>query len=403
MRADGCPVGLRNCTSRLLNNCRDAQWAGYDPYDALNSRLLRRFGLLDWRYARLAFTQVLKRSPVNLRGLLQVPHEQNPKGIAVFLSAHVCLYRLGMVTEPEVRALATRLLELRSAGQAHSCWGYNFDWQTRAHLVPRGMPNIICTTFAANALLDAAELIPETAWLHAAQEGGQFLLSGLNTTRTDDGLCFSYTPLDRAEIHNASLLGGALLARLHARQPSEIFRAAALDAARYSLARQRPNGSWPYGETAVQQWIDSFHTGYNLMALERIRQTLSFTECEPAIRKGYQFYLGHFFEPGGAAKYFHNRTWPVDIHSIAQALITLCGLAHFDSRSLPLAKEVCDWSVREMRSPEGWFYYQKWPWFTNRINYMRWSQSWMLLALATFQETLASSSCIAENVNTRGR
>ena len=40
-----------------------------------------------------------------------------------------------------------------------------------------------------------------------------------------------------------------------------------------------------------------------------------------------------------------------------------------------------------MRSPEGCFYYyQKWRFWTNRINYMRWSQAWMLLALSTLLE-----------------
>ena len=92
------------------------------------------------------------------------------------------------------------------------------------------------------------------------------------------------------------------------------------------------------------------------------------------------------------ARYFHQRTWPVDIHSIAQALITLNELAAYDARSRPLAREVSAWALREMRAPEGWFYYQKWPWGTNRINYMRWSQAWMLLALATHLEAGAVAS-----------
>ena len=355
---------------------------------------MRRLGLLKSHYPRLAVTQFLKRCPLNLRGLLQVPSEQNPKGIAVFLAAHVRLCRLGLVPESEVRALASRLLELRSANQSHFCWGYNFAWQTRTYLVPCGTPNIICTTFAANALLDAHAQFGDAVWLEAARSAGNFLLQGLNITREGDTLCFSYTPLDRGAIHNASLLGAALLSRLHAQSSSESFRSAALAATRFALARQRPDGSWPYGEGRKQQWVDSFHTGYNLTALERIRQYLGFTECEPAIRKGYQFYLDHFFAPGGVAKYFHNRTWPVDIHSIAQALITLHELERYDARSLGLAREVCDWALREMRSPEGWFYYQKWPLWTNRISYMRWSQAWMLLALAHHLEAIQGGNSI---------
>jgi len=350
----------------------------------LNSRVLRRLGLLRWSLPRLAATQFLKRCPVDLRGLLGVPQEQNPKGIAVFLAAMVRLHAVGLAGEQDVRALAARLLELRSANQQWSCWGYNFDWQTRTYLVPRGTPNIICTTFAANALLDAYDAYGDAAWLEAALSAGAFLLHGLHTTRDADTLCFSYTPLVPSQVHNASLLGAALLARLNTYRPSEDFRSAALAATRYALKRQRSDGSWPYGEGAKQQWVDSFHSGFNLMALERIRQCLDPAECEPAIRKGYTFYLDHFFESDGRAKYFHNRTYPIDAHSIAQALVTLTGLAGYDPRSLPLADSVCDWALRNMRAPEGWFYYQKWPWWTNRINYMRWSQAWMLLGLTHY-------------------
>lgn len=384
----------------LRDYCESRGWAGHDPYDALNSRLLRRFGLFNHRVPRLGFTQLLKRCPVNFRRPLLVPREQNPKGIAVFLAAHVRLFRLGMATEAEVRALAARLLELRSAGQAYSCWGYNFDWQTRTYLVPRFTPNIICTTFAANALLDAHEQFHDPAWLQAAQSAASFLLEGLNLTREGECLCFSYTPLDRSQVHNASLLGAALLARLHACQPHPPFAAHARAATRFALSRQRPDGSWPYGESARQQWIDSFHTGYNLMALDRVRLGLGFVDCESAIHRGYQFYLDHFFAPGGVCKYFHNRTWPVDVHSIAQALITLSALADRDPRSTPMAGAVCAHALREMRSPVGAFYYQKWPWFTNRISYMRWSQSWMLLALTTHLEALTGVSGTARGVPT---
>ena len=122
----------------LLNYCRRENWSGHDPYDALNSRLLRNLGVLKSSLLRLVATQGMKRSPVNLRGLLRVPREQNPKGIAVFLAAAVQLHRVGRGSQSLVFELAARLLELRSTGQPHSCWGYNFDWQTRTYLVPRG-------------------------------------------------------------------------------------------------------------------------------------------------------------------------------------------------------------------------------------------------------------------------
>jgi hypothetical protein len=111
----------------LLDYCRRTNYAGYDPYDGLNSRLFQATPLRHWPLARLAWIQFFKRCPVNIRSLVGVPREQNPKGIALFLSALVRLHRLGLASEGEIAGLADRLLELRSANQRHACWGYNFD------------------------------------------------------------------------------------------------------------------------------------------------------------------------------------------------------------------------------------------------------------------------------------
>src|SRR5947209_15596686 len=53
--------------------CRERGYAGHDPFDALNSRLFQATPLRRSRLARLAWTQALKRSPVNLRTLARVP------------------------------------------------------------------------------------------------------------------------------------------------------------------------------------------------------------------------------------------------------------------------------------------------------------------------------------------
>ena len=66
-------------TQKLLNYCRTNDWAGYDPYDALNSELFKSLRLLDFRIPRLVLTQGLKRSPINLRPLLLVPRAKTQR------------------------------------------------------------------------------------------------------------------------------------------------------------------------------------------------------------------------------------------------------------------------------------------------------------------------------------
>jgi hypothetical protein len=188
------------------------------------------------------------------------------------------------------------------------------------------------------------------------------------------------------------LLGAALLTRLSAYAQADDFAHAALAATRYSLSYQRADGSWPYGEACNQKWIDSFHTGYNLLALLRVRGLATPPDLSDAISRGYRYYLDNFFEKDGRAKYFHDRIFPIDTHSIAQALITLTELEQYDQRSRVVADAVLKWALENMRDPEGWFYYQKWGTWTNRICYMRWCQAWMLLALAHFAGQLESRS-----------
>src|SRR6185503_3508027 len=77
----------RDVAVRLLAYCRANEWAGYDPYDALNSPVFGSLPFLNFRVPRIVFTQVMKRSPVNFRRLLRVPPTQNPKGLALFLAA----------------------------------------------------------------------------------------------------------------------------------------------------------------------------------------------------------------------------------------------------------------------------------------------------------------------------
>src|SRR5579862_839811 len=146
------PADVIDLATKLLNYCRSNDWAGYDPYDALNSPLFKAVPLLDSRLPRLALTQALKRSPVNVRRLLWVPKTQNPKGMALFLTS--LLKAPELATEEAISSLKNRLIELRSPGVSYWCWGYSFPWQTRTLLVPRATPNLVCSVFVGNALLD---------------------------------------------------------------------------------------------------------------------------------------------------------------------------------------------------------------------------------------------------------
>jgi hypothetical protein len=378
---------LENALS-LLDYCKRHNWAGYDPYDALNSRLFNATPLRHSRLCRLALTQVLKRLPFNLRALLLIDKEQNPKALALFLAAGLKLSKLGIPgTENIAGEMVRRLEALRSKGTTYWCWGYSFPWQTRTIIVPRGTPNLVCTAFVADALLDAYEQNRESRLLDMANSAGQYILKELYWTDPDGTASFSY-PLQgmRSKVHNANFLGAALLCRLYRHTGYRQSLDPAMKVIRYSAAKQRENGAWDYGELSSQGWADNFHTGYNLCSLKAISRDAETSEFDAAIRKGFEFYRSHFFRDDGAPKYFHNRTYPIDTHCAAQSIITLLAFRDFDKINLDLAHIVCNWAMENMRDREGYFFYQVQPFYKNRISYMRWTQAWMLLALATLLE-----------------
>jgi hypothetical protein len=373
---------LGEVTSKLEAYCRERQWAGWDPYDALNSRWSAWGPIAGSRLARLALTQFLKRSPVNFRPLLGIEPEQNPKALALFLTAYLRLPRDGnTMHRASAEYLAGRLLEVRSPSAAYWCWGYNFPWQMRTRLVPKFSPNLVCTTFAANALLDAYEAGLSSDCLAAATSAGDYIARALYWSNGQQA-AFAYPLPDiRVPIHNANFLGAALLCRLARATGERRYLHEALSVTRYSARRQREDGSWPYGDDPSQQWVDNFHTGYNLCALQSIARNVGSSEFEPVLAKGVDFFLIHFFTPDGAPKYFHDRTYPIDIHAAAQSLITLVALRDIDPAAGLLAESVLAWTMKHMWDERGYFRYRVQRLGSIRTSYMRWSQAWMLLAL----------------------
>lgn len=380
---------------KLLAYCRASEWKGYDPYDVLNSSVFGCLPILDARIPRLVLTQIFKRSRLNFRPLLKIPKTENPKAIALFLMAVLKLGRLGLLDGKENPGafMAEKLATLRSSDERYFCWGYSFPWQTRTILVPRGTPNLVCTCFAANALLDAHEGNPGSGYIDMAASAAEYILNELYWTDGQSVASFSYPlPGLKSQTHNANFLGSALLCRVYQKTGEKRFLEPALKAARYSAAKQREDGSWDYGESSTQGWVDNFHTGYNLCALQAISQYAATTEFDSHIRRGFEFYRDHFFREDGAPRYFHNRTYPIDIHSVAQSIITLLAFKDLDQKNVSWAGAVFHWAMAHMWNEQGYFYYQVRPFSTVKIPYMRWSQAWMLLALSVLLEHHTSAA-----------
>jgi len=102
-----------------------------------------------------------------------------------------------------------------------------------------------------------------------------------------------------------------------------------------------------------------------------------------SFEKGLDFYLNNFFLKDGTPKYYHNKTYPIDIHCPAQLLATLSRANKFRENS-GLIDSVLSWTIKEMQSPKGYFYYQIKNRTSSKIPYMRWAQAWMFYSFSEY-------------------
>lgn len=384
----------------LKSFCETEDFAGWDPYDGMNSKIFKATPLKHWDLARLAWIQGFKRSPINFRKLLMVPKQHNAKGIGLFLNGYCNLYTLTekaaskagqgdtrFGTKEEIRSrideLAKLLLEMQNKDYSGACWGYNFDWQARRlFLFPANTPTVVATSFCVTALLSAYEITKNQNYLETALSAGNFILNDLNRTEYKSGFLFSYSPLNgNNTVFNASLLGAKVLSQLYSYNKNELYKQTAESAVKAGVEAQNEDGSWIYGMLPVQSWIDSFHTGYNLDAIQIYQDKTGDMQFNKSIEKGFQYYIDNFFLKDGTPKYYHDKTYPIDIHCPGQLFVNLSVNRKFGENK-DLAHSVFNWVTKNMQDPKGYFYYQLKEGMSSKISYMRWSNAFMFNALS---------------------
>lgn len=378
---------IESSFNKLATYCEMENFKGYDPYDSLNSKFFRSIPIASKvPLIRLAWTQFFKRSPVNLRSMVGVEKEYNPKALGLFLSAHCLLYKKQPREEylERINSFSSQLLAIQNRNWSGSCWGYNFDWQARAFFQPKNTPTVVASTFIGCALLDAYEITGRQELLDTARSTCDFILNDLNRTYDEkENFSFSYSPLDKSVVFNASLLGSRTLARVYSFTKEKALKEAARKSVSFCCDHQRKDGSWSYGTYEFHKWIDNFHTGYNL---ECLTDYMSFTGDQSFannLAMGYDYYISTFFTEEGISKYYNNSIYPIDIHAPTQLVITLSKLGKFHDEK-ELVDKVMNWTIDNMQSDQGYFYYQINKYFTSKIPYMRWAQAWMFYALCTY-------------------
>lgn len=372
-------------TSRALSWARERDYAGWDPYDGLNSPILSAVG--QHYLARLFGIHLVNRAPVNVRPLLGIERERNPMGVALFARTNLFLGEASGDDDyvSEAASLLEWLLTKRSPSHENSAWGYNFDWQNARKFFLRAYePCTVVSVICGEAFLHHYRVTGERRSLAVAREVAEFLTTDINVVEAAGHDVYSYTTDDEFVVVNANALVARYLAQVSVGAGAPQFRHRASELVEFVLDVQTGEGGWYYSVPREESNLtcDNFHTGY---VVESLRTYAGAVGDAPRVERAYDrgacFYRRHLFEDDGAPRFEVDSPYPRGAHGAAQGIRTFA----YDGRgpSLREARSVLEWTLEHLYDSGGYFYRHVGRFLADTTPYIRWSQAWMCFALAS--------------------
>lgn len=361
-------------------------YKGYDPFDGLSS-FLRPLTFYK-RFPQQVLQQGVRRNPFNLRPLLGIKPHRSTKGMGFLAGGYLNLFMLtgDARYEERTRWALDWLMANASKGYSGYCWGNAFDYISRGSDIPKFAPTVVWSGLIGHEFIEAYRTLKDQKYLDVARSIATHILKDLPRFNEPNGMVISYVTDANLAVHNANLIGARMLAEVYRETGEQELLDIATAAVRYGVKGQLENGAWYYGEHPMYHWIDNWHTAYNLDSILGYQICTGNTEFQPALDKGMDFYVKHFFTEEGGPKYYWDRVYKYDIQSASQAIDTLTFFSREWQRPeyLALAERVALWTIRAMQDPDGYFYLWKNSWFTNTTPTFHWGAATMHHALAHY-------------------
>lgn len=367
-------------------------FSGYDPYDFMKCSITF---LKKGKWIPFVSNQLLKRLPINIRPLIGIRKGINPKGMGLLLNA------FSQLLEKEyskkyllaAKSIISWLEKNRSCDAQGAAWGYNFDWPSQNGVLEAYKPSVVVTAFVGAGIHQYYEITKDESAKKVLLSTKDFILKDLSHYHLGNGMFFSYTQKSKGFCYNASLLGAELLARIYSITRDDSMLEMIKMAVDSVIKQQKADGHWNYSlnlSTGREKKQIDFHQGFVLCSINTICRLTGFNDIvyRDSLEKGARYYRTKQFYNNGQSKWRIPKKWPVEIHNQAQGIITFSQLSYLEPTYLDFAQTIAEWTTRNMQDKQGFFYYRKYKWFTNKIPFMRWSQAWMLLALVTLQNSL---------------
>ena len=395
---------LLNEIEELSNWIETHKYLGFDPHDIkgekffmralaiprkpLISNLRRKITLAPLHYLEMFF-------PQTFRYFTGVKPKLNSKGLGLIARAYFILYEASKGDTKWLKkgnACLNLLLKNKVSNQKNLCWGYPFNWNSGIE-VPANTPTSVVSVAVFDAFWEAWKQTQKVEYLESCKSIGDFFINDLNYNKSIDGtICFSYTPLDNFEVHNINLMVSHCLLRLGKELKENKYYNLGITSAEFSINQQNKDGSifyWSKDQNFRDPFtIDHYHSGFELRALYGIWKVTKEKRFENSFAKYYEFYRKELFirkKEIIIPKIDPKNVYPIDIHSCAEAILLAATISNKDERALEDLKVLIPWVIKRMKLKSGYYRYliRKIGFLEipNNTPYMRWGQSWMLLAL----------------------
>lgn len=365
-------------------------FTSYDPYDGLNTPLnilkvneLSRLGLIYFN----------KFCPINLRRLFKIEKSRQLITLCTIANSMFNINNLGKRESVFFDSLYKELKEKTLYSKyGYHCWdARKFQIQMKNQLIGTEIPGSVGNEICGSFLINYYKTRTNKEALDYISSLADLLLGKFHCER--DGMSFFRYRIndpDNKFTLNASLKATAFLIKASEILDNISYYDTIIKAVNTVLKLQKDDGSWNY-----TYWIDNhaekkqidFHQGFILDDILLFMKKYGFKESYlKSYEKGIDFYYNKQFLPNGQGIYRYPKKWPVDIHNQAQGIVTFTNAAKagMGEKYLNFARKIADWTIKNMQAKDGHFYFLKYPLFTNKIPYIRWSDSAMAYALSVF-------------------
>jgi hypothetical protein len=377
---------------------RENGLAGWDPYDIKDNIIKYRDGRNHYKrinkLIKIILLELTELFPMTARKLLSVKPKINAKAVGLFLASYTNMYQITKVKKYLIMAqdCVDWLIQNRNKNYSGYSWGYPFDWQSICYF-PKNTPSSVVTATVGDGFNLLYKITNDRRLLEVCKGICSFFMENLRVTHSShEELCYSYTPIDDYQVHNANLFIGEYLVRIGKEINDSSFIKRGICCGKFALKEQQPEGYLPYwGLTQTRSHgsgkmqTDHYHSGFEIRMLYKLWKHTGIEAFQSAYKKYYIWYLKNMFVSGYIPKMTSKAFYPVNIHSCAEALLCQSTLLQDHPERMSDIIRSANWVLNKMEYASGRYAYliKKYPVIGElRINItmIRWGQAWMLRA-----------------------